>query len=57
LIAHGDRVAVEARWTGTVDVPLPTLEPGTHLKAHIAIFFELSDGRITRQRSYDCFEP
>ena len=50
VVATGDDVAVEARWSGTrVD--------GRSLVAHIAMFFTLRDGLIHPQRNYDCFEP
>lgn len=57
MMAQGGKVAVQAQWSGTVDVPLATLEPGARLRAHLAMFFELENGRIVRQHSYDCFEP
>jgi len=50
IVASGDAVAVEADWSGT-------LANGTTLRAHFAMFFEFSEGRIARQRNYDCFEP
>lgn len=56
-LAQGERVAVEALWTGTLAVPLGTLAAGANMQAHFAMFFELQDGRIRRQRNYDCFEP
>lgn len=56
-ISFEDRVAVEATWTGTLAIPLGTLAPGETMTAHFAMFFELRDGRIFRQRNYDCFEP
>jgi ketosteroid isomerase-like protein len=56
-IGSGDRVAVEVRWTGTLAVPLGSLPAGGQMRARFAIFLELRDGRIVRQRNYDCFEP
>jgi ketosteroid isomerase-like protein len=50
IVASADAVAVEADWTGT-------LTNGTTMRAHFAIFFEFREGRIARQRNYDCFEP
>ena len=55
--AQDDRVAVEARWTGLLAVPLGTLAAGDEMQAHCAMFFELRLGRIVAQRNYDCFEP
>jgi len=56
-IAQGERAAVEATWIGILAVPLGSLVAGATMKAHFAMFFELSDGRIRSQRNYDCFEP
>ena len=56
-IAQGDRVAVEARWTGVLATAFGALAAGTEMKASFAIFFHLRDGRIALQRNYDCFDP
>ncbi len=56
-IAQGDVVALEGRWTGVLAIPLGELPAGHVLRAHLAMFFELEDGKIWRQRNYDCFEP
>ena len=56
-VVQGDRVAVEADWTGVLAVPLATLVPGDSMRAHFAMFFEFAEGRIRVQRNYDCFEP
>jgi ketosteroid isomerase-like protein len=56
-IAQGDRVAIEARWTGVLAIAFGTLGAGTEMKASFAIFFHLRDGRIALQRNYDCFDP
>jgi ketosteroid isomerase-like protein len=55
-VAAGDQVAVEVRWTGTLAVPLGDLPAGHVLRAHIAAFLELRDGKIVAQRNYDCYE-
>ncbi|CAG0954604.1 hypothetical protein ANRL3_00472 [Anaerolineae bacterium] len=55
--AEGTRVAVEAIWTGTLAVPVGTLAPGSTMRAHFAIHFEMRDGQIAVQRNYDCFDP
>lgn len=55
-VAAGDSVAVEAKWTGVLAIPLGTLPAGARMHAHFAMFFETRDGRIHRQRNYDCFE-
>ena len=56
-IAMGDTVAVEGHWTGVLAIPLGALPAGHELRAHLAMFFELRDGKIWRQRNYDCFDP
>ena len=55
-MAEGPRVAIEATWTGVLAVPVGTLEPGSTMRAHFAIHFEIRDGLIAEQRNYDCFE-
>ncbi|RBP46246.1 ketosteroid isomerase-like protein [Roseimicrobium gellanilyticum] len=57
IVSQGDRVAVEATWTAVLAVPIASLPAGGTMMAHFAIFFELRDGKIHRQRNYDCFEP
>ena len=49
-VAEGDRVALEVIWSAA-------LVDGTSLRAHVAMFLELRDGKIVRQRNYDCYEP
>lgn len=56
-VARGDTVALEGRWTGVLAVALGELPAGHVVRAHLAMFFELKDGRIWRQRNYDCFDP
>jgi ketosteroid isomerase-like protein len=56
-LGQGDRVAVEARWTGILATELGTLAAGTEMKASFAMFFHFRDGRIAMQRNYDCFDP
>jgi hypothetical protein len=56
-IARADRVVIEARWSGVLVVPVGTLATGAEMEAHLAIFWEMSGGKIIVQRNYDCFEP
>jgi ketosteroid isomerase-like protein len=56
LIARDNTVAAEILWTGTLAKSSGAMPAGLELKAHIAIFFEMQDGKIHRQRNYDCFE-
>jgi ketosteroid isomerase-like protein len=54
---QGDRVVVEAVWTGVLAIELGSLAAGDTMTAHFAMVFEFRDGRIASQRNYDCFEP
>jgi ketosteroid isomerase-like protein len=56
-LASGDWVAVEARWTGTLRVAYGVIPKGGEMHARFAIFLQFRDGRIARQRNYDCFDP
>ena len=57
MVVRDELLAVEAEWSGTLAVPFGDLAPGFVMKAHFAMFFEFRNGRIRRQRNYDCFEP
>ena len=48
---------LEVLWAGTLAIPVGSLAAGDEMRAHFAVFIELRDGRIYRQRNYDCFEP
>jgi ketosteroid isomerase-like protein len=56
VIAQGDTVAAFGRWIGELAIPLGELPVGHELVAHLAMRFELRDGRIFRQWNYDCFD-
>jgi ketosteroid isomerase-like protein len=56
-MASGDTVAMELVWRGTVGVDAGPFVAGQTLRARFAIFLEFRDGRIARQRNYDCFDP
>jgi len=56
-LVQGSRIAVEATWTGVLAAPVSNFSAGESIKAHFAMFFEITDGRISSQRNYDCFEP
>ena len=55
-IAEHERVALEVVWVGTLAVPLGSVPAGGQLKAFFAVFLEFREGKIIRQRNYDCFE-
>lgn len=54
---YGNTVILEAVWTGTLAITIGNLPAGGEMKAYFAQFFEFEDGKIIRQRNYDCFEP
>jgi ketosteroid isomerase-like protein len=56
-VERGPAIALEVRWTGVLAVPLGSLPAGGEMRARFAVFIELADGKIRRQRNYDCFEP
>jgi ketosteroid isomerase-like protein len=56
-VTDGDHVAIEAIWTGVLAVPLGSLPEGAEMRAHFGVFLDFRDGRIARQRNYDCFDP
>ena len=57
VVAVGDEVALEVRWSGELLLPFGLLKAGDRMRAHFAVFIELRDGKIIRQRNYDCFDP
>jgi ketosteroid isomerase-like protein/GNAT superfamily N-acetyltransferase len=57
VMASGDRVVVEAEWSGIVGRDAGPLTAGTELRTRFAQVLELRDGRIARLRNYDCFYP
>ena len=56
-VEAGETVALEVIWRGTLAVPVGALSPGDEMRARFAVFLEFRDGRILRQRNYDCFDP
>jgi ketosteroid isomerase-like protein len=54
---QGDRLALEAIWTGILAVPLGSVPAGGTLRAHLGMFFTFRDGRISKLNNDDCFEP
>jgi ketosteroid isomerase-like protein len=56
-VASGDDLALEIQWTGTLAVAVADLPAGGTMRARFAVFLEYRDGKIARQRNYDCFEP
>jgi len=56
-VVDGDELSIEVLWTGILALPFGSLSVGSQMRAHSAIFFQFKDGKIVRQRNYDCFEP
>jgi ketosteroid isomerase-like protein len=54
-LADDDRVALEVEWVGTLAVPFGSIPAGGQMRAFFAVFLEFREGKIIRQRNYDCF--
>ncbi|MDQ0756421.1 nuclear transport factor 2 family protein [Arthrobacter sp. B3I4] len=52
---EGGRVVVEAEWSATAEMDLPYWDRGDEIRARTASVFEVLNGRITSQHSYDCY--
>lgn len=57
LFSSGNVVILEAVWKGTPSVAVGALPVRGQITAYFAQIFEFKDGKIYRQRNYDCFEP
>ena len=57
VVAADDWVSLETKWVGVLKVGFGNIEPGTEMRADIAMFLRFEDGRIAYQRNYDCYEP
>lgn len=52
---EGNRVVVEAEWSATLLMDLPYWDAGDVIRARVASVFEVRDGRVVSQDSYDCY--
>jgi hypothetical protein len=52
----GDLIIAEYSWTGELKQKVGKLSKGKILNARICSIFEFRDGKIFRQRNYDCYE-
>ncbi|PTT61703.1 nuclear transport factor 2 family protein [Arthrobacter sp. HMWF013] len=52
---EGGRVVVEADWSATLLMDLRHWDAGETLRARTTSVFEVRDGRIVSQDSYDCY--
>lgn len=50
-------VIAEVIWEGTLAIPIGNKQPGETMVAYFAQFYEFKEGKIYRQRNYDCFVP
>ena len=61
IVENGDEVAVELEWTGVLAVPVASaamnLAAGHEMKAFVAMFLTIRDGKIVSHRNYDCYPP
>jgi ketosteroid isomerase-like protein len=57
VLPAGDYVVARASWSGTLAVDGAPLRAGSTLRARLAMFFTIRDGRVFRQENYDCYEP
>ena len=55
-IADQDRVAVKVEWVGTLAAALGSIPAGGQMKAFPAVFPDFREGKIIKQRNYDCYE-
>ena len=56
-VSSGNEIVLEVLWTGTMAVAAAGLPAGGTMRARFAVFLEFEDGKIARQRNYDCFDP
>jgi ketosteroid isomerase-like protein len=54
-LEHGDRVALELHWRGTLAVPFGPLAAGGTFEARIAMFLTFRGEKIAHLRNYDCY--
>lgn len=52
----GETLITEVIWTAEVKADVGAFKTGQKLKAYFCCVFDFKDGKIHRQRNYDCFE-
>ena len=55
-VVSKDEVVLEVQWIGKLAVPLGTLAAGAEMRARLGVFLEFRDGKIAKQRNYDCYD-
>lgn len=53
----GDRVILEVNWSAVLAVDFPGAPAGSRIRARIAIFLLIRDGRVAAQQNYDAYLP
>lgn len=56
-IEQGNLVICRLTWTGVLAKTVGPFQEGQILRAHIAQFIEVRDGRIASIETFDCYEP
>lgn len=57
VVESSEQMVVETIWKGTLAITAGPFKAGQEIKARFCIVCEFKDGRLYRQRNYDCFEP
>ena len=55
-VVAGDTVVLEIKWSGVLAMAVTTLCAGDTIRAHFAMFMQFTNGQISKQRNYYCFE-
>ena len=53
----GDRVILEVNWSARLEVDFPDSPAGTRIRARIAVFLLIRDGKVAAQQNYDVYLP
>lgn len=56
-VCQDDVVALEVQWQGKLAATFGNVAAGTLLRARIAMFMTIADGKIVHQRNYDAYDP
>ena len=57
VVVAGSRAAVRATWHGVVGVDAGPYRAGEELRAHVAAFLDVREGRVVDHETFDCYEP
>lgn len=53
----GDQVIMEVNWSATLLIDFPGSAAGTRIRARMAIFLTIRDGKVSAQHNYDSYLP